>query len=88
MIELDKSMEPICKAINECYEAMFPSYPKFPKFSITRAMATLWKAKVYSKIEKTTLLDAFIGLLKTERNEETEEGKQQMYYQKYYILNY
>eukprot|EP00829_Urostomides_striatus_P015137 TRINITY_DN4680_c0_g1_i1.p1 TRINITY_DN4680_c0_g1~~TRINITY_DN4680_c0_g1_i1.p1 ORF type:complete len:121 (+),score=45.07 TRINITY_DN4680_c0_g1_i1:64-426(+) len=55
MIELDKVMGSICKVINECYEAVYPNLPKFPKFSFTRAMVTIWKSKVHAKIEPILL---------------------------------
>ncbi len=75
MIELDKSLEPVCRLINECYEGCFPGLPQFPKFSFTRAMITLWKAKVYSRLEGN-LAEAFSALLAKERQDEIKLGEQ------------
>lgn len=52
MIELDRTLAPLCKVINKCYRALFPELPQFPQFSFTRAMITLWKTKVYPKLSK------------------------------------
>lgn len=75
MIELDRVLEPLCKIINECYEAIYPNLPKFPKFSFTRAMITFWKTKVYAKIE-TNMLEAFAQILAEERQNKVQKGKQ------------
>jgi hypothetical protein len=74
MLELDKALEPIAELMNLCYENAFPSYPKFPKFSFTRATATLWKNVVYEKL-KANLNDALSELLKIEKNKILEKGK-------------
>ena len=73
-MELDKTLAPICGAINGCYEAMFPGLPMYPKFSLVRAMATLWKANVFPKLE-SNLMDAFKQLLNAEREEEIRQGQ-------------
>ncbi len=52
MIELDRSLAPVCRVINSCYQILYPQMPQFPKFSFTRAMITLWKAKVYPKLSR------------------------------------
>lgn len=75
MIEIEKQMEPLSKVINEVYEAIFQQLPKFPKFSFTRAMITIWKAKVYSKIEQN-LQEAINKLIKIKREEMLIQGKQ------------
>ena len=81
-MELDKVMEPVCKLVNDCYEACFPDLPQFPKFSFTRAMITLWKAKVYAKIE-SNLAEAFVTLLHKERQAEIKLGEQKTNEQKH-----
>lgn len=81
MIELDRTLEPLCKLINECYEASFPGLPQFPKFSLTRAMITLWKHKVYAKLEGN-LTEAFVTLLYKERQAEIKLGEQKTDLQK------
>ena len=74
MIELDKALEPLCRIINECYETLFPGLPQYPKFSFTRAMVTLWKAKVYSKID-SNLTEALTALIDKERQEQMRLGE-------------
>jgi hypothetical protein len=76
MIQLDKVLEPLCKAINESYETEFSHLPKYPKFSFTRAMITLWKSKTYAKISPV-LLDAYLQLLHCEQEKLLEDGKLQ-----------
>ncbi len=73
MIELDRTLAPLCRVINKCYQSLFPELPQFPQFSFTRAMITLWRANVYPKLapilrdrfEKmlTELRDAKVGEL-------------------------
>jgi hypothetical protein len=75
MIELDKTLKPLCKVINDCYEVLYPNFPRYPKFSVSRAMVTLWKAKVFSKIY-LNLFEAFSSVLVVEREEHVKEGKQ------------
>lgn len=71
MIEIEKVFEPVGRIVNSCYEALFPGFPRFPKFSFVRIMTTLWRDKVYSKAAPY-LLNSFIGLMKSVR--ETEIG--------------
>ena len=75
MIELDKKLSVICRVIDSCYEAAFPDMPRFPKFSFTRAMATMWKVTVYSKLS-ANLVEAFDLVLNFERQKGIELGKQ------------
>jgi len=70
MIETEKVFEPISKAVNNCYETLFPGFPLFPKFSFVRVMTTLWRNYVYSKA-RPQLLTSFIGLMKKVRERET-----------------
>jgi len=79
MVELDRVFEPIIKAVNECYEKLFPEFPSYPKFSLSRAMVTLWKSKVYAKAERK-LLAAFVTRLKNERKETLQIGLQKTEY--------
>lgn len=74
MIELDRTLEPLCKLVNDCYEACFPNYPQFPKFSFTRAMITLWRSKVYTRLE-SNLAEALTTLLESERAAKIREGE-------------
>jgi len=74
MIELEKVFQPISKALNECYKATFPDLCRNPQFSFMRAMIILWRKKVYSKI-KNNLIEAFVHLLKTQREREIKKGQ-------------
>jgi len=74
MIEFDKTLEPLVKIINECYDNIFIGYSAYPKFSFTRAMIILWKYKVYSKI-KTNLNEALVSLLNNQRNNAIKRGE-------------
>ncbi len=74
MIELDKTLAPVCKLANQCYEELFPGLPMFPKFSFTRAMITVWKSAVYGALA-TNLLDAFNRVLLAERREAVQRGE-------------
>lgn len=74
MIEFDKVFGPLCYLVNECYAILLPKLPGYPEFSISRAMATFWKVKVFSKLE-INLFDAFKQLLSEERAERIKEGK-------------
>ena len=68
MIELDRNLEPVCKAVNKCSQELFPHLPQFPQFSFTRAMITIWRKKVYSKLSEL-LLSQFGETLMELRNE-------------------
>lgn len=68
MIELDNVYAPLCRIINKAYNHFFPNFPQFPKFSFSRAMIALWKAKVYSKLSKN-LQSNFTFVLKEVRKE-------------------
>jgi hypothetical protein len=74
MIELDKTLRPICYLVNECYSALFPKLPGYPEFSISRAMATFWKIKVFNKLQ-INLFDVFKYLLTEERNIKIKQGQ-------------
>jgi len=74
MIELDKTFEPFTRAVNECYESVFPDLCRYPRFSFSRAMTILWKEKVYAKI-KLNLLDAFTQILQEKKSYEIKAGK-------------
>ena len=74
MIELDKALASFANVVNECYESAFPDLCRYPKFSFSRAMAIIWKQKVYTKI-KSNLSDAFVELLKSKRISEINAGK-------------
>eukprot|EP00826_Nyctotherus_ovalis_P035839 TRINITY_DN3113_c0_g7_i1.p1 TRINITY_DN3113_c0_g7~~TRINITY_DN3113_c0_g7_i1.p1 ORF type:complete len:220 (-),score=42.19 TRINITY_DN3113_c0_g7_i1:449-1108(-) len=69
MIELDKVFAPVCKVLNNCYEAVFLGFPRFPKFSFVRVMTILWRDYVYAKIAPL-LLSSFIELMKSVREAE------------------
>lgn len=69
MIELDKVFAPVCKVLNNCYEAVFLGFPRFPKFSFVRVMTILWRDYVYAKITPL-LLSSFIELMKSVREAE------------------
>lgn len=74
MVELDKVFEGFAKAVNECYENVFPGLCQYPKFSLSRAMIVMWKKKVYSKIG-INLLNAFMQLIQERRSFEIKAGK-------------
>ena len=74
MVEFDKTLESLCKVVNECYEVVFPGLPQYPKFSFTRVMTILWKEKVYSKIE-SNLNEALVTLLQKQRQSEIKLGE-------------
>lgn len=74
MIELDRVLKPIAKYMNACYESLFPGLCQYPQFSFSRAMIILWKKKVYMKI-KSNLIDAFVPLLKEQREDEIKTGR-------------
>lgn len=82
MIELDNALSSVCRQVNDCYENLYPNLPKYPKFSFTRAMVTLWKAKVFSKIE-SNLIEAFVGILTAQRKEIIQAGIQKTELGKY-----
>eukprot|EP00826_Nyctotherus_ovalis_P053011 TRINITY_DN681_c0_g1_i6.p2 TRINITY_DN681_c0_g1~~TRINITY_DN681_c0_g1_i6.p2 ORF type:complete len:137 (-),score=30.57 TRINITY_DN681_c0_g1_i6:705-1115(-) len=71
MIELDRLFLPISKAINQSYSFAFPHLPRYPLFSFTRAMITLWRKKVYAKI-KGNLMESFAKLLSKQRRSRGE----------------
>ena len=75
MIELDRVLAPVNQLVNQCYEHAFPHLPKFPQFSFTRAMTTLWIHKTYEQL-KGGLEGALGELLRMERQEELEMAKQ------------
>eukprot|EP00826_Nyctotherus_ovalis_P065793 TRINITY_DN9683_c0_g2_i3.p2 TRINITY_DN9683_c0_g2~~TRINITY_DN9683_c0_g2_i3.p2 ORF type:complete len:138 (-),score=15.78 TRINITY_DN9683_c0_g2_i3:781-1194(-) len=77
MIEIDKMFAPICRAVDSCYEGVFPGLPMFPKFCFVRTMATLWRDKVYSKLNKP-LLASFIELMKVVRETEISAYKKNL----------
>ena len=72
MIELDKRLSQVCAVINNCYETLFPNLPKYPKFSFTRVMITMWKNFVYSKLEDS-LLEQFKHTFENVRNKKFAE---------------
>lgn len=72
MIELDKTLYKVTNLINTCYEELFPSLPRYPKFSFTRAMITIWKDVVYNKLENT-LSNEFISLFKEVRDNKMQK---------------
>ncbi len=74
MVELDSTLAPLASLVNECYETLFPDYPRFPQFSFARAMATVWREKVHGKIVET-LANAFAELLGRERAKLLAAGK-------------
>ena len=74
MIELDEELKSVADTVNRTYENMYPQFPQFPKFSFARAMATIWKLRVYDKV-KEVLNIALIELLEQEREKLTAEGK-------------
>eukprot|EP00826_Nyctotherus_ovalis_P005282 TRINITY_DN11189_c0_g1_i3.p3 TRINITY_DN11189_c0_g1~~TRINITY_DN11189_c0_g1_i3.p3 ORF type:complete len:150 (-),score=40.44 TRINITY_DN11189_c0_g1_i3:833-1282(-) len=74
MMELDRTFDLLIKTVNECYETLYPDLCHYPKFSFSRAMITLWKCKVYSKI-KENLLEAFMELMQEWRSSEITAGK-------------
>lgn len=76
MIELEETLAPLCNVINYCYEELYPNLNKYPRFSLTRAMITLWKTKVFGKIQ-SNLYDSFGEILCTERCENAKFGKEQ-----------
>jgi len=67
MIELDNRLDKVSGVINKCYEALFPNFPRFPQFTFTRAMITIWIEVVYKKLE-SRLFDNFTALLKNVSN--------------------
>lgn len=74
MIELDKNLGPLCYLVNECYAILFPKLPGYPEFSLSRAMATFWKVKVFNKLQ-LNLFDAFKHLLSEERSIKIKQGE-------------
>ena len=70
MIELDEELKSVADTVNRTYENMYPQFPQFPKFSFARAMATIWKLRVYDKV-KEVLNIALIELLEQEREKLT-----------------
>lgn len=74
MVELDRAFDLLAKTVNECYESLYPDLCHYPKFSFSRAMITLWKRKVYSKI-KENVLEAFTELMQEWRGSEIRTGK-------------
>lgn len=74
MIEFDKSLGSICYFINECYSTLFPNLPGYPEFSLSRAMATFWKIKVFDKLQ-LNLFETFMGLLSEERIKKLKVGE-------------
>ena len=76
MIELDRVLWPVLKLINESYERAFSQYPRFPKFSFTRAMTVLWITKTYNKL-KAELTSAFKEVLHNDRKEVIETLKRE-----------
>lgn len=74
MIELDKNLGPLCYLVNECYATLFPKLPGYPEFSLSRAMATFWKIKVFNKLQ-INLFDAFKHLLSEERSIKIKQGE-------------
>ncbi len=69
MLELDKRLFKVTRVINRCYETLYPHFPKYPQFSFTRAMITMWKTYVYEKLEKL-LLDRFAAMLHEVRDKQ------------------
>eukprot|EP00826_Nyctotherus_ovalis_P054814 TRINITY_DN7213_c0_g2_i1.p3 TRINITY_DN7213_c0_g2~~TRINITY_DN7213_c0_g2_i1.p3 ORF type:complete len:157 (-),score=15.55 TRINITY_DN7213_c0_g2_i1:825-1295(-) len=67
MIELDKRLRKVCEVVNKCYEALFPNYPRYPQFTFTRAMITMWKEVVYAKLSGV-LFEGFATLFKEVSN--------------------
>lgn len=75
MIEFDRILSPICILVNKCFASLFPGLPAFPEFSFTRLMATLWRVKVFDKMQGE-LFDAFKRMLGEERRERAASGKE------------
>ncbi len=77
MVELDTTLRPLADLTNSCCDSLFPECPRSPRFSFVRAMATVWKEKVYDKLREN-LCGAFAELLDREREGALASGKQMM----------
>ena len=51
MIKLDEVFVPFSREVNSVYEALFPNYPMYPKFSVMRLMVTCWRRDVYDPLK-------------------------------------
>lgn len=72
MVELDRNLKVISDLVNVCYASLFPDLQEVPEFTITRAMATIWKAKVFDKL-KDTLFISFRAALLFQRRQQIKE---------------
>jgi len=72
MIEFDRSLSSITALVNKCYAFLFPKLPGYPGFSFSRLMATLWRVKVFNKMQGQ-LFDSFKDLLNKERREQKKK---------------
>eukprot|EP00826_Nyctotherus_ovalis_P054424 TRINITY_DN7125_c0_g2_i12.p1 TRINITY_DN7125_c0_g2~~TRINITY_DN7125_c0_g2_i12.p1 ORF type:complete len:225 (-),score=33.54 TRINITY_DN7125_c0_g2_i12:537-1142(-) len=55
-----------------CYANLFPDLQEVPKFTVTRAMATIWKTKVFDKL-KDILFTSFRTTLFLQRQQQAKE---------------
>lgn len=74
MVELDRNLGVISELVNKWYSHLFPDLLATPEFTISRAMVTIWKTKVFNKIE-ATLFESFRGTLIKARHEQIKKGK-------------
>lgn len=72
MVEFDRNLKGICDMINQCYSKLFPNHPNSPAFTFSRAMTTIWKAKVFDKL-KDKLFASFRDILNLERRKQATE---------------
>ena len=67
MIKLDEVFVPFAREVNLAYEALFPNYPMYPKFSVMRLMVTCWRRDVYDPL-KTKMRAQLSGFVKEFHN--------------------
>jgi len=68
MLELEKSFGTFAKLMNKHYEALFESYPSYPKFSMWRLMTKVWMSEVYEKSNlNQNLNESFLKILNCHR---------------------
>eukprot|EP00826_Nyctotherus_ovalis_P054426 TRINITY_DN7125_c0_g2_i15.p1 TRINITY_DN7125_c0_g2~~TRINITY_DN7125_c0_g2_i15.p1 ORF type:complete len:405 (-),score=56.96 TRINITY_DN7125_c0_g2_i15:21-1235(-) len=72
IIELDRNLKVISDLVNMCYANLFPDLQEVPKFTVTRAMATIWKTKVFDKL-KDILFTSFRTTLFLQRQQQAKE---------------
>ena len=51
MIKLDEVFVPFAREVNNVYEALFPNFPMYPKFSVLRLMVVCWRRDVYDPLK-------------------------------------